>query len=299
MIISHSRKFIFVKTYKTAGSSLEIALSKYCAKGDILTPLDGEEEAQRRALSGLGRAELRQSGAALPDRGAGAAPAPAQARRALQRAFRRLADPPDDRRRDLGRATSPSPSCAIPSTAASAASTIPRTSTKTAAGRRPGTSRTSTSTCATIPGSSTRTGRCTPRPTRCWSTSSSATSISRRISPRSAARIGLERNVYDDMKAISAKQRPAARRPPARSARLSAAGRRMVGAPLRPGDRDVRLHRRRLRRAGPADRPPNLIARGRRVRISGPYPYGFWSAFARRAVRAPRQAATSAAKRAS
>jgi Sulfotransferase family len=58
MIISHSRKFIFVKTYKTAGSSLEIALSKYCAKGDVLTPLDGGpgggEERQRRALSGLG-----------------------------------------------------------------------------------------------------------------------------------------------------------------------------------------------------------------------------------------------------
>ena len=54
MIISHSRKFIFVKTYKTAGSSLEIALSKYCAKGDILTPLDGEEEDKRRELSGLG-----------------------------------------------------------------------------------------------------------------------------------------------------------------------------------------------------------------------------------------------------
>jgi hypothetical protein len=54
MIISHARRFIFVKTYKTAGSSLEIALSKYCARGDILTPLDGDEEAQRRELSGLG-----------------------------------------------------------------------------------------------------------------------------------------------------------------------------------------------------------------------------------------------------
>ena len=51
MIISHSRKFIFVKTYKTAGSSLEIALSKYCAKGDVLTPVDSEEEDK---LSGLG-----------------------------------------------------------------------------------------------------------------------------------------------------------------------------------------------------------------------------------------------------
>ena len=54
MIISHARKFIFVKTYKTAGSSLEIALSKYCARGDILTPLDDDEEVLRRELSGLG-----------------------------------------------------------------------------------------------------------------------------------------------------------------------------------------------------------------------------------------------------
>ena len=56
MIISHSRKFIFVKTYKTAGSSLEIALSKYCAKGDVLTPLDGDEEDGSAASSaGSGR----------------------------------------------------------------------------------------------------------------------------------------------------------------------------------------------------------------------------------------------------
>jgi hypothetical protein len=54
MIISHSRRFIFVKTYKTAGSSLEIALSKYCGPEDILTPLDEGEEAERRARSGLG-----------------------------------------------------------------------------------------------------------------------------------------------------------------------------------------------------------------------------------------------------
>ena len=54
MIISHSRKFIFIKTFKTGGSSLEIALSKYCGKGDILTELDPPEEALRRERYGIG-----------------------------------------------------------------------------------------------------------------------------------------------------------------------------------------------------------------------------------------------------
>lgn len=46
MIISHRRRFIFIKTRKTAGSSLEIALSRFCDPGDVITPLGeslGEE----------------------------------------------------------------------------------------------------------------------------------------------------------------------------------------------------------------------------------------------------------------
>lgn len=54
MIISHSRKFIFVKTLKTAGTSLEMALSKHCAPGDVLTPLIPEEERERRRIAGIG-----------------------------------------------------------------------------------------------------------------------------------------------------------------------------------------------------------------------------------------------------
>jgi len=46
MIISHSRKFIFLKTRKTAGTSLEIALSKYCGPRDILTPINYDEDAR-------------------------------------------------------------------------------------------------------------------------------------------------------------------------------------------------------------------------------------------------------------
>lgn len=39
MILSHKYKFIFIKTKKTASTSLEIALSKICGKKDIITPL--------------------------------------------------------------------------------------------------------------------------------------------------------------------------------------------------------------------------------------------------------------------
>lgn len=44
MIISHQYKFIFVKTTKTAGTSIEIALSKFCGSEDIITPIFPEEE---------------------------------------------------------------------------------------------------------------------------------------------------------------------------------------------------------------------------------------------------------------
>lgn len=53
-IVSHSRKFIFVKTHKTAGTSLEIALSKYCGEGDVLTPFGPEDERLRRQVAAIG-----------------------------------------------------------------------------------------------------------------------------------------------------------------------------------------------------------------------------------------------------
>src|SRR5437868_7306163 len=39
MIISHNYKFIFIKTAKTAGTSIEVFLSKQCGPRDIVTPI--------------------------------------------------------------------------------------------------------------------------------------------------------------------------------------------------------------------------------------------------------------------
>ena len=39
MIISHSHKYIFIKSEKTAGTSVEAALSKHCVASDVVTPL--------------------------------------------------------------------------------------------------------------------------------------------------------------------------------------------------------------------------------------------------------------------
>ena len=47
MILSHKHRFIFLKTQKTAGGSLEIALSAICGPDDIITPLTVSEEETR------------------------------------------------------------------------------------------------------------------------------------------------------------------------------------------------------------------------------------------------------------
>jgi len=60
MIVCHSRKFIYVKTKKTASTSIEIALSKFCVGHDFVTMLAKKDEKLRRKLGGKAPNELRQ-----------------------------------------------------------------------------------------------------------------------------------------------------------------------------------------------------------------------------------------------
>ena len=54
MIISHQYKFIFLKTNKTAGTSIEIALSGVCGDDDIISPISPEDEKNRSKLGHRG-----------------------------------------------------------------------------------------------------------------------------------------------------------------------------------------------------------------------------------------------------
>lgn len=50
MIVNHKYKFIFLKTRKTASTSIEIALSQLCGSRDVITPISREDEALRASL---------------------------------------------------------------------------------------------------------------------------------------------------------------------------------------------------------------------------------------------------------
>ena len=54
MIISHKYKFIFLKTAKTAGTSVEIALSRICGEDDTITPISKRDEILRTESGGRG-----------------------------------------------------------------------------------------------------------------------------------------------------------------------------------------------------------------------------------------------------
>jgi hypothetical protein len=50
MILNRKYGFLFIKTMKTAGTSLEIALSSLCGSEDIITPITDDDEQKRRDL---------------------------------------------------------------------------------------------------------------------------------------------------------------------------------------------------------------------------------------------------------
>ena len=52
MLISHEHRFIYIKTRKTAGTSLEIGVSPHLGEDDVVTGLNAEEEAVRASLGG-------------------------------------------------------------------------------------------------------------------------------------------------------------------------------------------------------------------------------------------------------
>lgn len=64
MIISHRHRFVYVKTRKTASTSLEIALSKYCGPDDIITAITPNNQAERARLGypGPQNQQLRTAG---------------------------------------------------------------------------------------------------------------------------------------------------------------------------------------------------------------------------------------------
>ena len=69
MIISHEHRFIFIKTAKTAGTSIEVFLSQQCGPDDVLTPITPREEGHEpRNYSGMVRAfnEVRLRDGLLP-----------------------------------------------------------------------------------------------------------------------------------------------------------------------------------------------------------------------------------------
>lgn len=54
MIISHQHRFVFLKTRKTAGTSIEIALSQHCGPTDVITPVSESDEQLRKEHGGRG-----------------------------------------------------------------------------------------------------------------------------------------------------------------------------------------------------------------------------------------------------
>ncbi len=54
MIVCHRFRYIFLKTQKTASTSIEIALSTMCGPEDVITPITPEDERLRQEFGGRG-----------------------------------------------------------------------------------------------------------------------------------------------------------------------------------------------------------------------------------------------------
>lgn len=54
MLVSHRYQFIFIKSRKTAGTSLEIVLSTFLGPNDVITRISRRDEETRKNVGGLG-----------------------------------------------------------------------------------------------------------------------------------------------------------------------------------------------------------------------------------------------------
>lgn len=63
MIISHKYRFIFIKTHKVAGTSIEFALTRFAGEDGIVTPFSVRIDERERERSGFGVARNYKTGA--------------------------------------------------------------------------------------------------------------------------------------------------------------------------------------------------------------------------------------------
>jgi hypothetical protein len=54
VIVSHQHKFIFIKTHKVAGTSIEIALTRFAGEDGIVTPFMSKADEDERLKAGFG-----------------------------------------------------------------------------------------------------------------------------------------------------------------------------------------------------------------------------------------------------